>query len=110
MERSKITRETCTKHLLDFQLKLANKTILDTLSDDRWFFNITITYEQYLYFKKYSIDLIQKLFKCNKSKAKKTFDWFYKGYGVRIKNGSNPSNMNCKNINCKFPKCICSIK
>ena len=83
---NKITRDNISKHLIVYQLSIVNKTLEDTLSDDKWFFNWTITLEQFENFKKYSLSLIKKTFKCNKSKATEIFEWFYKGYGLRIKN------------------------
>jgi hypothetical protein len=82
----KITRENISKHLLEYQLKMVNKTLEDTLSDDKWYFNWTFTTEQYEEFKKYAIPLLKKTFKFNKSKAEQTFDWFNLQFGLRIKN------------------------
>jgi hypothetical protein len=53
--------------------------------DDKWYFNWTMTSAQHESFKNYAIPLIKKIFKCNKSNAEKTFDWFNLGYGLRIK-------------------------
>ena len=81
----KITRENIERHLLEYQLSLVGKTIMDTLDDDQWYFNITITREKFTEFEKYAIKLIKKVFKCNTSRAKKTFDWFNLNLGLRIK-------------------------
>jgi phenylalanine-4-hydroxylase len=45
-----------------------------------------MTTEQFTEFKKYSIKLIKKVFKCNTTKALRTFDWFNLEFGLRIKN------------------------
>ena len=81
----KINRENIQRHLLEYQLSLVNKTIEDTLDDDKCYFNWTLTTEQYLSFRKYSVNLIKKIFRINRSKAEKNFDWFILGYGLRIK-------------------------
>ncbi len=82
----KITRDNITKHLIEYELNMAGKTLIDTLDDDKWYFNITLTTEQQAEFKKYAIALIRKIFKCNRERAEKTFGWFDLGYGLRTKN------------------------
>lgn len=82
----KINRENITRHLIEYQLAMVGKSMMDTLDDDKWYFNITMTTEQFIEFKKYSIKLIKKVFKCNTTKALKTFDWFNLAFGLRIKN------------------------
>lgn len=81
----KITRENIERHLLEYQLALVGKTMMDTLDDDQWYFNITITREKFAEFEKYAIKLIKKVFRCNTSRAKKTFDFFNLNLGLRIK-------------------------
>lgn len=81
----KVTRENIERHLLEYQLSLVGKTIMDTLDDDQWYFNITITREKFAEFEKYAIKLIKKVFRCNTSRAKKTFDFFNLNLGLRIK-------------------------
>ena len=83
---TKITRENITRHLIEYQLAMVGKSMMDTLDDDKWYFNITMTTEQFTEFKKYSIKLIKKVFKCNTTRAKSTFDWFNLAFGLRIKN------------------------
>ena len=82
----KITRDNITRHLVEYQLEMVGKSMMDTLDDDKWYFNITMTSEQYAEFEKYAIALIKKTFKCNKSRATKTFQWFILSFGLRIKN------------------------
>src|SRR5215831_1573592 len=38
----KITRENISKHLIEKELELAGKTLLDTMDDDNWYFNFTL--------------------------------------------------------------------
>jgi hypothetical protein len=82
----KITRENITKHLIEYQLNMVGKSLIDTLDDDKWYFNITMTREQHEKFKIYAVKLIRKIFRCNKLRGEKTFDWFNLQFGLRIKN------------------------
>lgn len=81
----KITRSNIGEHLFDYQLSLVGKTRLNTIDDDRWRFNITITREQFEMFKNYSVKLMMKTFRCNKTKALNNFQWFNEMFGLRIK-------------------------
>jgi len=82
----KITRDNITKHLVEYQLQMVGKTLLHTLDDDNWYFNITMTQTEYEEFRKYAVKLIRKTFRCNRVKGEKTFDWFNLQFGLRIKN------------------------
>jgi hypothetical protein len=82
---TKVTRENITRHLLEYQLNMVGRKIEETLDDDLWYFNWTITREQHEQFKKYAIPLLKKTFKFNKSKAESTFAWFNLRFGLRIK-------------------------
>jgi hypothetical protein len=84
--KAKVNRENITRHLIEYQLEMVGKTMLDTLYDDQWYFNITMTSEQYEQFRKYSLSLLKKIFKFNNSRAISTFEWFNMAYGLRIKN------------------------
>jgi hypothetical protein len=81
-----VNRDNINMHLIKYQLAMVDKTLLDTIDDDMWFFNITMTQNQHEKFKTYAVALIKKVFKCNKNRALETFDWFNLGYGLRIKN------------------------
>ena len=86
MERTvKVNRENITRHLIEKELGMVGKTMLDTLDDDKWYFNNTMTLAQHAEFKKYAIKLIKKIFKCNTSRAIATFEWFDLAFGLRIK-------------------------
>jgi hypothetical protein len=82
----KITRENLARHLVEYELEMVGKSMMDTLHDDEWFTNNTMTNVQHEDFKKYSIKLIKKIFRCNSAKALKTFDWFDFSFGLKIKN------------------------
>jgi hypothetical protein len=81
----KITRLNIGEHLLKKQLEIVNKTFDDAKADDMWFFNWTITQEQHDQLKEYSIPLIKKIFKCNKTRAESVFGWFDLEFGLRVK-------------------------
>tara|TARA_R110000744_G_scaffold105075_4_gene201025 strand:+ start:1570 stop:1833 length:264 start_codon:yes stop_codon:yes gene_type:complete len=83
--KSKINRSTITRHLIEYQLDIVGKRLVDTLDDDKWYFNWTMTREQSIEFRKYSIKALKKVFKFNTSKANTTFEWFNLQYGLRIK-------------------------
>jgi hypothetical protein len=82
----KVTRDNITKHLIEYQLAMVGKSLIDTLDDDLWYFNITMTTQQHIEFKIYAVKLIRKIFRCNKMKGEKTFEWFNGEFGLRIKN------------------------
>ncbi len=81
----KINRANITRHLIEYQLDMVGKRLEDTLNDDLWYFNWTMTREQHNQFKAYAIPLLKKIFKFNKGKAESTFQWFDLQFGLRIK-------------------------
>lgn len=80
----KINRTNIAKWLLEFQLNLIGKTYYESKKTPDWFEEWTITKQQLKYFKGYAIPLIRKIFKCNKTKAEETFNWFYFQFGLKI--------------------------
>ena len=83
--KDKVNRSNIGEHLIKYQLAMVGKTMEEALLDDMWFFNWKITHEKYVEFKRYAILLIKKVFKCNKSRAESTFQWFDLQFGLRIK-------------------------
>ena len=81
----KINRANITDHLIEYQLKMIGKTILDVKDDEKWYTNNTMTEEQHEEFKRYAIPVLKKIFKFNKGKAESTFSWFNLQFGLRIK-------------------------
>jgi len=84
--KAKINRTNITDHLIEYQLQMIGKTVEDVKSDEKWYFNNTMTQEQHDEFKAYAIPLLKKIFKFNKSKAESTFSWFDLQFGLRINN------------------------
>jgi hypothetical protein len=81
-----INRENITEHLIEYQLKMINQSLEIIEKDPEWYSNFSMTKDQHEEFKKYAISLIKKVFKCNKSKAVNTFNWFDFEFGLRIEN------------------------
>jgi len=84
-KRAEINRANITRHLIEYQLDIVGKRLVDTLGDDKWYFNWTITREEHAMFKRYAIRTLKKVFKFNTTKANETFNWFYEQFGLRIK-------------------------
>lgn len=82
----KVTRENLEKYLLEYQLEMIGKHLVDTLDDDKWYFNMTMTTKQREDFRKHAIKTIQRILKCNRGKAYDIFDHFVGNLGLRIKN------------------------
>jgi len=83
--KATINRTNITDHLIEYQLKMVGKTIDEIKDDEKWYFNNTMTEEQYEEFKRYAMPLLKKIFKFNKSRAEQTFGWFILQFGLRIK-------------------------
>ena len=79
-----VTRNNIHDVLFDKQLEIIGKTRLDYLDDDKWWWNWTMTEEQYIEYEKWAIPLLMKVFHYKRGKARSTFHWFYKTFGVRI--------------------------
>jgi hypothetical protein len=83
---AKINRENISEHLLDYQLDMIGKSIQEAHMTREWYNKWTLTQEQHDQFKTYALPLLKKVFKCNKSRAESTFDFFDLQFGLRIKN------------------------
>jgi hypothetical protein len=83
---AKINRENIADHLLDYQLGMIGKSMQEAYMTKEWYNKWTMTQEQHNEFKAYALPLLKKVFKCNKSRAESTFDWFDLEFGLRIKN------------------------
>ncbi len=83
--KAKINRTNIADHLIEYQLNMIGKTVLDVSGDEKWYSNNTMTPEQHEEFKAYAIPLLKKIFKFNKTRAQGTFGWFNLQFGLRIK-------------------------
>ena len=82
---AKINRENIAEHLIDYQLGMIDKSMQEAYMTKEWYSKWTMTTEQHEVFKAYALPLIKKVFKCNKSRAESTFNWFDLQFGLRIK-------------------------
>ncbi len=82
---NKPRRANIMQHLMEYQFKMVGKTMVDTINDDRWRFNWTLTRKQRGEFEKYAIPVLKKVFRFNRTKAQTTFNWFYEHFGLRLK-------------------------
>lgn len=80
----KITRQNISEHLFEYQLSLIGKSVKDAIGID-WRKEWYITPEKSEEFSKYAIPLLKKIFKCSKSKATSTFEWFLLNFGLYVK-------------------------
>lgn len=78
-------RETMIPHLLEYQFKQIGKTMVDTVKEDKWYYNWTVTSEQRRDFHHYAVPMIKKIFRCNTSKALITYEWFIDNFGLKVK-------------------------
>ena len=85
-KKAEINRSNIMKHLIEYQLDIVGKRLVDTLDDDKWYFNWTMTSEQRIEFNKYAIKTMKKVFKFNTIKAIENLNWFHSQFGLRIKN------------------------
>jgi hypothetical protein len=83
---AKINRENIGEHLVDYQLEMVGKSIQEAHMTREWYSKWTMTQEQHDQLKAYALPLIKKVFKCNKSRAETTFQWWDLQFGLRIKN------------------------
>jgi hypothetical protein len=83
--KAKVNRTNISEHLVEYQLNMIGKTMLDVKGDEKWYTNNTMTQEQHEEFKAYAIPLLKKIFKFNKTRAEGTFGWFNLQFGLRIK-------------------------
>lgn len=80
----KITRQNISEHLFEKQLEIIGKTVQDAIKFRNWKGEWFMTIDEFEEFKSYSIPLIKKTFRCNRSKAEATFNWFLVNFGVSV--------------------------
>lgn len=80
----KSKRESIADDLAEKMMTSAGKSV--TMGHDPFYrFNNTMTREQFNTFKQEGVGMIMKALKINKRKAISAFNYFYKVYGIRIK-------------------------
>jgi len=79
-------REKIGYELFDFMLELIGKTRVNVLDEEHWRRKWSLTRNQYDILRDHSIKECKKVFKYRREKAIATFEWFYKEFGLKIKN------------------------
>lgn len=79
-----INRHNIGEHLMEKQLSIIGKTMQEAIEDPLWKQKWFMNESQFTEFERYSIPLLKKVFKCNKTKAKSTFDWFRLQFGIPV--------------------------
>lgn len=80
-----INRSNILDHLVEKQLNIIERTVFDALFEKNWREKWFLTSIQSMKFKKYSIPLIRRIFKCNRKRAEVTYEWFIDQYGLSVK-------------------------
>jgi len=83
---NKVNRQNIGFHFFDLMLILIEKTRVDVIDDENWKKNWSISRNNYDILRDNCIKDAKKTFKCNKKKAENVFEWFYKEFGLHIKN------------------------
>lgn len=84
MKNEKITRENVGVHLLEYQFKLIGKTYEEALLNKNWLTEWKIKDDKHKEWREYSILVIKKLFKCNRTRAISTFNFLDFDLGLTV--------------------------
>jgi len=79
-----VNRSNISEHLFEYQLSLIGKTVKDAIDVGDWKQQWNFTQEHSNKLRAYAIPLIKKTFKCNKSKAENTFNFFLIHFGLKV--------------------------
>jgi len=79
-----INRTNVSEHLLEFQFNILGKTMADTITEKDWKKEWKLTYKQKGLFKSYAMGILKKVFRFNTSKARETYEFFDKEFGLLI--------------------------
>jgi len=80
-----VNRQNISENLFEHQLSLIGRNVQDAINDNDWKEKWYFTPEQAKSFELYAIPLIKRVFKCNRGKAQKTFDFFLLNFGLKVK-------------------------
>ncbi len=84
-KRARVNRGNIMRHLIEYQLDIVGKRLADTLDDDNWYDQCTMTTDQRKEFNIYAIRTMKKVFKFNTNKARTCLEWFNNQFGLRVK-------------------------
>jgi len=82
---AKINRDNLYEHLLEYQFNLIERTVLDALFDKEWLKKWELSKNQHEKWKKYSISMIKKTLRVNRTKAESIFEWLNLNHGLKVK-------------------------
>jgi aminoglycoside/choline kinase family phosphotransferase len=71
--------------ILNKQLSYFDKTVDDVKDNEKWYEENSFTEEQFEEWKKFSIELLRKKLKFNKTFAEKQFMWINLMWGFKVK-------------------------
>lgn len=82
----KPNRNNISEILFEHLIFLIGKNVKDAIDNPNWRKEWTISTKLYEQFKKYAIFTLKKVFKCNRTKAENSFNFFWLTYGIKIEN------------------------
>lgn len=77
-----ITRENVSEHLLEYQFNILGKTMVNTIAETEWKTKWKLTKKQKEVFKLYALGVLKKVFRFNGAKARETYEFFDKNFGL----------------------------
>lgn len=77
-----INRANVSEHLLEYQFNILGKTMANTITDTEWKKNWKLTKKQKEMFKSYALGILKKVFRFNGAKARETYEFFDKNFGL----------------------------
>ena len=77
-----INRENVSEHLLEYQFNILGKTMANTVTETEWKKEWKMTKKQKEIFKSYALGVLKKVFKFNGTKARETYEFFDKNFGL----------------------------
>jgi hypothetical protein len=77
-----INRINVSEHLLEYQFNIIGKTIANTVTEKEWKKEWKLTKKQKEMFKSYALGILKKVFRFNGAKARETYEFFDKNFGL----------------------------
>lgn len=77
-----INRTNVSEHLLEYQFNILGKTMANTLTETSWKTDWKLTKKQKEIFKSYALGVLKKVFRFNGVKARETYEFFDKNFGL----------------------------
>jgi hypothetical protein len=77
-----INRTNVSEHLLEYQFNIIGKTMANTVTEQFWKKEWKLTKKQKEMFKSYALGILKKVFRFNGAKARETYEFFDKNFGL----------------------------